>query len=71
MHYNLTKPSVNTAKNLVETVANVTYGFTVTYPFSARVVRIETINRLRYTISPPIHWEYITRKETYERITDF
>ena len=30
-HYNLTKPSVSTAKNLVETVANVTFGFTVTY----------------------------------------
>lgn len=38
MHYNLTKPSVNTAKNLVETVANVTYGFTVTYrPASDRM----------------------------------
>ena len=30
-HYNLTKPSANTAKNLVDTVANVTYDFTVTY----------------------------------------
>lgn len=30
-HYNLIKPSVNTAKNLVETVANVTFGFTVIY----------------------------------------
>lgn len=30
-HYNLTKPSASTARNLVETVANATYGFTVTY----------------------------------------